>query len=176
MITTMISKIEHAITTFKYDSYLERRKKSKNNSEKRRLIAELQKNLCDYLNDLVKGVNWKLEKTFDLVNDGLNQEFKKRRDSIDIYGSSNNLVVVIEIDASRADQVAKKMLSRAYAVMNENKHVLYIALCYPGTDSMNTEECVKYFKYGSAIFKKLKEKSDVLGFVIDKETFKAIKR
>ena len=61
------------------------------------------------------------------------------------------------MDAHRADQVAKKFLSRSALFINEN--IIYLSLCYPGTNSMNKKECVKYFDYCSTISKILSDNS-----------------
>lgn len=75
------------------------------------------------------------------------------RDAIDIFGASDEGFVVIELDKNRADQVAKKFVSRC-AVFRDKK-IYYISLCYPGTRRMNVGECVKYFRYCSDLSKRL---------------------
>jgi hypothetical protein len=69
------------------------------------------------------------------------------KDSVDIYGESkeNDLKVIIELDPWRADQVSKKFTSRTSLFINHN--LIYVSLCYPGTDKMNRNECQKYFEY-----------------------------
>ena len=74
------------------------------------------------------------------------------RDSVDIFGQVNNASVVIELDKTRADQVAKKFLSRS-AMFAEM--IYYISLCYPGTDHMSPRECRKYFEYCASLSKRL---------------------
>jgi len=87
-------------------------------------------------------------------------------DAVDIYGENDEFVVVIELDKHRADQVAKKFVSRM-AIM-PNKKIYYVSLCYPGTKSMSKSECVKYFKYCSNLA--LRMGNEFLGFTIEKQT------
>jgi len=67
------------------------------------------------------------------------------KEAIDVFGKTDSALVVIELDKNRADQVAKKFVSRSATFKNEK--IYYISLCYPGTDRMNLSECVKYFGY-----------------------------
>lgn len=67
------------------------------------------------------------------------------RDRIDIYGEGKGYVVVIELDTIRADQVAKKFVSRL-AILPDTR-IYYVSVCYPGTRSMNEQECKKYFGF-----------------------------
>ncbi|QNA89299.1 hypothetical protein G4G28_13995 [Massilia sp. Dwa41.01b] len=84
------------------------------------------------------------------------QEYKHpsdRKDAVDIFGTSRDALVVIELDANRADQVAKKFLSRS-AIFEGNK-IYYISLCYPGTEYMSVKECIKYFDYCANLARRL---------------------
>ena len=78
---------------------------------------------------------------------------QERQVAVDIYGnfSSENRqgAVIIELDKWRADQVAKKFVSR-FALTLEQP-LIYIALCYGGTKYMNKDECNKYFDYCTSI-------------------------
>jgi hypothetical protein len=62
--------------------------------------------------------------------------------------------IAIEFDAARADQVAKKFVSRSALLQKEN--LIYIAYCYPGTKSMSLPEVIKYFGYMKIISESLK--------------------
>lgn len=74
--------------------------------------------------------------------------------------------LIIEIDATRADQVAKKMMSRfCYAVLKK-KPIVYVALLYKGTSSMNSDECKKFFKMGYELIKKISESNIMIGYII----------
>jgi hypothetical protein len=74
---------------------------------------------------------------------------RERRDEVDIYGTFSSEdgegAVIIELDKWRADQVAKKFVSR-FALTLE-RPLIYTALCYGGTNNMNKMECEKYFGY-----------------------------
>ena len=75
------------------------------------------------------------------------------RDRCDVYAKTSEFQIILEIDATRADQVAKKMLSRYFYAnkMAENKPTVYVCLLYPGTDSMNPNECIKYMNMGQEL-------------------------
>lgn len=84
------------------------------------------------------------------------------RDSIDIFGQGDDFTVAIELDKHRADQVAKKFVSRM-AVLPETT-IYFVSLCYPGTDRMNASECAKYFGYCSNLSRRMKNR--YAGFII----------
>ncbi len=67
-----------------------------------KLIKEFQENLCSSFRLNMPFIEWSREKRID----------EKYRDSVDIYGKNNEHHIVIELDRPRADQVAKKFLSR----------------------------------------------------------------
>ena len=117
-------------------------------------VSELQLALTDYLS---------LE--FDEYNYVWDTEYKpsdKFADRIDIYGSSSNVEnkfkIVIELDTHRADQVAKKIVSRTALFIEEN--LIYVSLCYPGTKKMSKPECEKYFQYCNSIYDSLNKSHD----------------
>ena len=88
----------------------------------------------------------KLEKS--LTDISWTQEFcpsASARDSIDIFGQKDEIAIVIEMDKNRADQVAKKFVSRS-ALLKDRK-LYFVSLCYPGAERMNINECTKYFGY-----------------------------
>lgn len=94
--------------------------------------------------------------------------------------------VIIEIDATRADQVAKKMMSRfSWAILHQGKTplrnemsrnemssfsdntpIVYVSLLYPGTEKMNPEECKKYFVMGAEVLTKLNSNNIFIGYII----------
>ena len=86
-----------------------------------------------------------------------------KRDSIDIFGSNKDICIVIELDKHRADQVAKKFLSRNSLLIDKN--LFYISLCYPGTSNMNSSECIKYFGYCKKLSKRMG--NEYAGFIIE---------
>ena len=67
--------------------------------------------------------------------------------------------VVVEYDAARADQVAKKFVSRLAQMPREN--LIYIACCYSGTKRMSLPEVTKYFTFMSIICEYLQ----IAGFI-----------
>lgn len=122
----ILSKLKNVFANFKYT-----KKEYENN------IDVLQLRILDSLKIKFEEFIWK-------------EEYKpsnKFKDRIDIYGESqaSKYKIVIELDANRADQVAKKFLSRT--VLLKDCHVIYVSLCYMGTPRMNKIECSKYFEF-----------------------------
>lgn len=103
--------------------------------EQREKVKQLQGAVIFKLESEMPEVSWKTE----------HQPTPTNRDSIDIYGEGEEFIVAIELDKPRADQVSKKFVSRT--ALLKSKKTFYISLCYPGTENMNEEECVKYFRY-----------------------------
>lgn len=98
--------------------------------------------------------------------------WENTRDSADIWFElEQGPEIIIEIDATRADQVAKKMLSRfCYFSMKDNKQpIIYIALLYQGTSSMNPDECKKYFRMGAEVLKRINNQSILIGWIIGED-------
>jgi len=92
-------------------------------------------------------------------------------DSIDIYGepkTGDDSEWIIEIDATRSDQVAKKMLSRFALWGFSKKPVTYIAILYPDT-SEGRNPSKKYIRYGNSILKKINKNSRVIGIILGKD-------
>lgn len=120
------------------------------------IVAAFQNQLFAALEDSIHPVTWFKE-----------YKIGKERDSIDIYGKENDgdYNVIIELDKPRADQVAKKIVSRIANYLEEP--FIYIAICYPGTDKMNPNECVKYFGYGKKIINKINSRAKFVGCIID---------
>ena len=120
-------------------------------------VESFQDGLCLYLKKMTKNYKWETEK-----------EIKGRleKDSIDIFGqSSGNPNWIIEIDATRADQVAKKFLSRL-ALLGLNNPINYVALLYPDTQD-GKKSCEKYLRYAADILKKTSNKSTLVGIFVD---------
>lgn len=122
-------------------------KGKENQSKKKKIIKkELQKPLCNLLMSMKLEIEWSTEYKLSKV----------KRDSIDIFGrlkKDDNSTIVVEIDAHRADQVAKKFLSRNAIFLDEN--LIYVSLCYFGTRKMSLNECKKYHEYCNRIAKGL---------------------
>lgn len=127
---------------------------NKDQGGQKTIVSKFQKSLLSKLQSIVPHIDWRME----------HKPHNNTRDSIDIMGLANKFNVVIELDKHRADQVAKKFLSRT-AILGK-KNIFYIALCYPGTSRMNPNECVKYFKYCTILSRKLG--NIFIGLIIEK--------
>lgn len=125
---------------------------TKSQSEQRNGVADFQAHVLATLEAAIPYVSWQSECMAGT----------RHLDSIDICGRGDGYMVVIELDKHRADQVAKKFLSRM-AILNDIK-VLYVALCYPGTQAMNENECRKYFGYCESLATRLG--GSFAGFII----------
>jgi len=112
-------------------------------------ILMLQNDLVYYLNENYSKFVWETE--FKASN--------LHKDSVDIFGKADNTeyIHVIELDTHRADQIAKKFVSRM--ALFEKSNVCYTAICYPGTKNMPVNEVKKYFDYCSIIAQNLSTKS-----------------
>lgn len=125
----------------------------KSQSGQKLLVASFQSSAASTLKSSIQDVEWSME-----YSPG-----PKNRDSIDIFGRGAGFVVVMELDKSRADQVAKKFVSRI-ALLPSTK-VYFVSLCYPGTKRMNLSECEKYFGYCSALA--LRTGNHYAGFIVE---------
>jgi hypothetical protein len=112
---------------------------SLNQTSQKQLIDTFQSRVHANLTKILPNMNWRSSHHFT----------QERRDEVDIYGTfsaeNGESAVIIELDKWRADQVAKKFVSR-FALTLE-KPLIYIAICYGGTENMNKSECEKYFSY-----------------------------
>ena len=96
--------------------------------------------------------------------------FSDKNDRADVWVDKDDYEVIIEIDAARADQVGKKMLSRyCYSARISPKPVVYVALLYQGTTSMNQGECEKYFQMGYEVLKKINDDNIFIGYIISNQ-------
>jgi len=125
----ILREIRNHLTDFKFD-----KKKHKDH-------ALFQIELSDFLILKLKQFSWEIEHKPSIVC----------KDRIDIFGVSKigKYKIVIELDAHRADQVAKKFISRSALFINDN--LIYLSVCYPGTKRMSKPECIKYFDYCSTL-------------------------
>lgn len=122
-------------------------------------VDELQAEIYDILVENVCGWEWKVEEF-------ISSQYKDRADIIGLNERENS-IIVLELDASRADQVAKKFVSRQSILADKN--VLYISVCYPGTKTMSRTECAKYFEFCSKITEMLntpKVRKEYLGYFL----------
>ena len=123
--------------------------------EQRDIVARFQTALVEHLRwgqDL-EGVEWRQEHSPNHAT----------RDSIDIFGTSGDRLIAIELDKNRADQVAKKFVSRM-AALPSTKQIYFVSLYYAGTDRMSPAECIKYFGYCKTLACRLG--SHYAGFII----------
>ena len=121
------------------------------------LVERFQESIKDNLNDMSSGYVWEIEKK---------AKGRSERDSIDILGKAKgNSDWIIEIDATRSDQVSQKLLSRM-ALWGLQSPIQYVAILYPDTQN-GKNACEKYIRYGNAILKKINGKSSVTGIFID---------
>lgn len=115
----------------------------KSQPEQKTIVSEFQGFARSALQLAMPEISWSVEYCPSRIN----------RDSIDIFGQGHDYVVAIELDKHRADQVAKKFVSRM-AILPA-KTVYFISLCYPGTERMNKSECAKYFGYCATLAQRM---------------------
>ena len=121
-------------------------------SSQKAVVARFQNRVLLVLAEALPEVAWELE----------HRPSRTSRDSLDIFGQGEGFVVAIELDKHRADQVAKKFVSRTAILPATTIH--YVSLCYPGTDRMNATECQKYFGYCANLSTRMH--NDFAGFII----------
>ena len=105
-------------------------------------------------------IEYKLSNVVKDTADGYN-------DKCDVFVETERYVVIVELDATRADQVAKKMLSRYYYVDKCSKPTVYICLLYPGTEKMNINECIKYMNMGKDVLLSMNQANQFIGALIN---------
>lgn len=122
-------------------------------------VEEFQNKINEELNKTPNGYKWEIEKT---------ARGRSEKDSVDILGQAKGVPDwVIEIDATRADQLSKKLLSRL-ALLGLKNPIQYVAILYPDTQK-GKNACEKYLRYGNEIIKKINRSSSVVGIFIDPE-------
>ena len=136
--------------------------------EKSKIIEELNNQIFNKLNAACPYCCWHQE--FAPGSVWLNGKEEIVDDRVDIFGCYPFFRVVIEIDATRADQVAKKALSRI-AYFGADR-LLYVAFCYQGPSGSNAKECEKYFKIIEHTLKTFNPDSEFLGVIIDKPQYR----
>lgn len=146
------------------NSYIEKhlnRVKEGLSPQNHQYINKFQDKICKDLKFSSSQYNWGIEETAN---------GRKENDSIDILGENNNECCIIEIDATRIDQVAQKFLSRlAVWGLETKKPLLYVAILYKGSAThRRIEDCEKYIRYCNDILKACKGKdSSVVGIYTD---------
>ena len=141
------------------------------------LIGQSQQNQRETIKNFQTDLQNKLNEAFGLngspkweIEVPANEAY---RDSFDLFLEvvldEIPYTVIIELDKNRADQIAKKFLSRTSHTID--KPTIYFAFCYPGTDKMQIGEAKKYFKYCLNISHKmsnLQTPKKFIGLVVEK--------
>lgn len=134
------------------------------NKSDHRFIEQFQDEIRNYLDCVSPKYCWKTEKKASR---------RKENDSIDIYGENDKECCVVEIDATRIDQIAQKFVSRlSMWGLETKKPLLYVAVLYTGSEShRRKEDCEKYIRYCNNILKACKgNESSVVGIYTDGNT------
>lgn len=125
------------------------------------LVEQFQESVKNKLNANNNGYKWDTEIT---------PQGRSEKDSIDILGMArkhkkDNPIWIIEIDATRSDQVSQKYLSRL-ALWGLKEPINYVALLYPDTQN-GKNSCEKYLRYGSEVLREINRKSNLTGIIVD---------
>jgi len=122
-------------------------KKAQVQKVKGAIVKEFQSELHEKLNKIFESKGWLKEEKISLHSkDRVDLSFKIVLDSIAYK-------VVIELDTSRGDQIAKKFVSRTSHTINEA--TIYFAFCYPGTEKMPDGDFKKILMHCQNITSKL---------------------
>lgn len=128
--------------------------------KQREIIKAFQTDLQKKLN-----ISFKLNDKLGWKTEVLANE--KYRDSFDLYLEimldDITYKVIIELDKNRADQIAKKFLSRTSHTIDNP--TIYFAFCYPGTEKMSISEAKKYFSYCLNIYDKMSDERTPKKFI-----------
>lgn len=129
-------------------------------ASKRQAVKDFQNYICDELNRRTSSKKWIRE---------YKHPHRIENDKVDIYNFINEYHWIIEIDASRADQVAKKAFSRfaLYGTGKSKTSFFYVAIIYPGTKFMSVNEVIKFSTYGDDIAKKMDKNNNFRTIMID---------
>lgn len=122
-------------------------------------VKEFQDELTGRLNSQnpSTGLTW---------NEEAKTAHRSEGDRIDIYGHSTaEPDWIIEIDATRADQVAKKFVSRL-ALWGLKDSIEYVAVLYPDSQG-GKSECEKFLRYAYDMAHRINSKSNVTGIFIN---------
>lgn len=123
-------------------------------------VEDFQKRIKDELNKFKKSpkdYRWAIEQQCP---------GRLEKDSIDILGRAPHKPKwIIEIDATRTDQVSQKLLSRL-TLWGKKDPIQYVAILYPDAQNRGKSACEKYLRYGAEIVKELNAKSSVIGIFV----------
>lgn len=126
---------------------LDKESRSYHQKKKTIMVKSLQEKLKNSL-EQIEDITWQTEKNL----------LGNAKDRVDIFGSSSEYTIILEIDTHRADQIAKKFTSRLnYFLKQESgeKDMLYVIFIYPGTKKMSINETKKYIRYCKSIGEEL---------------------
>ena len=132
---------------------------SRENKNDHQFIKDFQNQLCDFLNNHTN-YTWTTEQK---------PKYRTEGDSIEILGVGPGWPdYIIEIDATRGDQVAKKLFSRiALWGIVKDSTVKYVALLYPNTQVGGKAESEKFVRLGNSVLKRLNTNSSSVGIYTD---------
>jgi len=121
-------------------------------------VKEFQKAIEGSLNQFeTGGCKWEIEQE---------HPGREEKDSVDILGQAPHKPKwIIEIDATRTDQVSQKLLSRL-ALWGKKDAIQYVAILYPDAHRKGQSACEKYLRYGKDILNKLNKKSRITGIFV----------
>lgn len=129
---------------------------ARSNKNDHSFIEQFQDGITRSLQEMDSKYSWKTEHRFD----------GSIKDSVDIFGSKRgDKDWIIEIDATRADQVAKKFVSRL-ALGGLSHSIVYVAVLYKSTQE-DPSQSKKFLYYQNLIAKKISKESEVLGIYVD---------
>ena len=165
----VIGTIESVLKQFNASSFMLRMRRinvmkkwsdpQKNSEKKKNVSKRLQEVLTDKLAEAFKitypDLKWGIEHPLNGCGDSADIYAPDLRNYPDLR-DSRDWEIIIEIDAARADQVAKKIVSRfTHISKSQACNIVYMVLCYPGTERMPLSDCKKYIDYGEELLKKV---------------------
>lgn len=131
-----ITNVIDVFKSFNYDNHIKLLSKQ-DQKTKRNLVKLFQNELRDQLDEIAEVKGWMQEER-------INQKLKDSYDlSFKVKLGSLNYQVIIELDASRGDQIAKKFVLRTSHTLEVRLPTIYFAFCYPGTESMSESDFKK---------------------------------
>ena len=123
-----------------------------------KLVEKFQNQVKENLNTSGNEYAWHTE---------IQAKGRSEKDSIDIIGHAKGQHNwIIEIDATRSDQVSQKLLSRL-ALWGQKEPIQYVAILYPDAHKKGQSACEKYLRYGNEIIKNINKDSNVYGVFVD---------
>ena len=138
------------------------------------LVEKFQEDVKDELNRVSNDYEWDIEqpakgRTEKDSIDILGRPKKAAKRGVGSIGLSTNAKAapnwIIEIDATRTDQVSQKLLSRI-ALWGLKENIQYVAILYPNTQK-GKNACDKYLRYGNEVLQRINRNSRVIGIFVD---------